>query len=481
MLSTIRFSSSMQLTVESGRKLVSELVDRGYQGLLHAAEKALVEAADLPKGTRMRYNEILPRYYGFAPIKFGEVFICKGYILYFIEVSEMQRTSARPGSKEDKSEFGIIGHFHASEVPQEFWDFAATVKSLSEKRDNQDNLDLDVSGIEEIKASNDPKGAFRRTAAGRDPKFCAATYDDADLEISELLGDRNILDLARRVSQSRSVPSADIDKAIADTKISQEDFERLTRLGFFVKRAIVECRQQNVQIVSLSDGVLSDELFANSVGVLNCPKCGKSLSEERLGYLFDLGLKGKQLIQKSHWLTILVTNALIKLGIDKSEILWNVEDGADEVDIITIFRGQAWVFELKDRAFGAGDAHPFSFRRSRFSAEKAYVVTTENVSTDAKEVFKEVYRRSKESSSGIGEAEPIYIEGLEQLVPILAKSAQDTAVQQARSALSAFGFYSGYDVRRIIDFLPDRLAATNVAKSVSQTKNLARRKKAFKD
>jgi len=78
-------------------------------------------------------------------------------------------------------------------------------------------------------------------------------------------------------------------------------------------------------------------------------------------------------------MTVWVTSRLLDLGVPQEVILWNMEEAGEEVDIIVDFVGRTWIFELKDREFGAGDAYPFNYRKVRYRADEAVVVTTDKV------------------------------------------------------------------------------------------------------
>jgi hypothetical protein len=69
-------------------------------------------------------------------------------------------------------------------------------------------------------------------------------------------------------------------------------------------------------------------------------------------------------------MTIWVTHKLSELGVPSEAVLWNLSESGDEIDIVVEFLGQLWIFELKDREFGSGDAHPFNYRRVRYHAQK---------------------------------------------------------------------------------------------------------------
>ena len=107
-------------------------------------------------------------------------------------------------------------------------------------------------------------------------------------------------------------------------------------------------------------------------------------------------------------MTVYVTQVLLELGINKDAILWNLSESGEEVDILVEIFGRLWIFELKDREFGSGDAYPLNYRKVRYRAEKSIIVTTEVVAKDAKKVFEELRKEA-----GIDRDLPVYIEGLE--------------------------------------------------------------------
>src|SRR5438445_4739345 len=80
-------------------------------------------------------------------------------------------------------------------------------------------------------------------------------------------------------------------------------------------------------------------------------------------------------------------------------------------------RRRLWVLELKDREFGSGDAHPFNYRRARYGANEAVIITTEKVSSEAKRVFEELSRSSDTGRQTGAQrstrlSSPVLIEGL---------------------------------------------------------------------
>lgn len=179
-----------------------------------------------------------------------------------------------------------------------------------------------------------------------------------------------------------------------------------------------------------------------------CPSCGRMFSEEVLSEGYSVSELGQSLIRKSHWMTVWVTALLIELGVARDAILWNVTEDGEEVDLLVELLGQVWIFELKAREFGAGDATALNYRRVRYRAARTVVITTDKVSRDAKRVFAELQRESVTRRRG-GQA-PIYVEGLDKASEVLRRELSSAALGYARRKVSAIGARSGYDLGAVL-------------------------------
>src|SRR5690606_11171705 len=85
-----------------------------------------------------------------------------------------------------------------------------------------------------------------------------------------------------------------------------------------------------------------------------------------------------------------ITKELVENGIPETSIIWSLSDEGEEVDCVVEFKGKIWIFELKDRDFGPGDAHPFVYRGMKYNADKVIIFTSGRVSEDARKVFEKV-------------------------------------------------------------------------------------------
>jgi hypothetical protein len=215
----------------------------------------------------------------------------------------------------------------------------------------------------------------------------------------------------------------------------------LKSAGLVVVENLIECRKTGTPITRLAN---KEKHTAESLAGLNCAACGQPFSEEALTEGYSVSDLGKRLIQKSHWMTIAVTKRLVDIGVPEESILWNVSESGEEVDIIVDVLGSLWIFELKDREFGAGDAHPFNYRQVRYQASKSVVVTTDKVSSDAKRVFKDL------TKEGRGRAQPTYIEGLENATDILRAEIENSFKQHAARKMVEVSVACGFNLRPLI-------------------------------
>lgn len=208
---------------------------------------------------------------------------------------------------------------------------------------------------------------------------------------------------------------------------------------------LLECRRAGTPLTRLTD---SDDLNVESVGKLKCPTCGSMFRDELLSEGFSLSDLGRKLSSRSYWMTVWVTDQLVRIGVPLAGIAWNLTASGEEVDLLVEFLGGLWIFELKDREFGAGDAHPFNYRQVRYKADAAVIITTEHVSKDAKKVFEEL---AKEAAGG--RLNPVYIEGLDKADSVLRTELAAASRRYAYRRIQRITEPLGYDFRPILEAL----------------------------
>jgi transposase-like protein len=271
-------------------------------------------------------------------------------------------------------------------------------------------------------------------------RFTRATeIDDVVRGQVEVMENRTVRTLLREIAESGFVRHADL---LGRRGKRQQEFNNALDLikggGLVQVEYILQCRKTSAQLVRVPD---IEQLTAAATANFRCATCNRVFSEELASEGYGLSLAGKTLVRGSHWMTIWITEKLLAMGVDKESILWNVEDSGEEVDVVMDHLDKTWIFELKDREFGAGDAYPFNYRKVRYKAQEAVVVTTEKIAADARRVFSDVASHK----------EPTLIEGLSNVSPTLEEAFRVTRHQAARSALIIPSAITGMDLRNWFD------------------------------
>jgi hypothetical protein len=188
------------------------------------------------------------------------------------------------------------------------------------------------------------------------------------------------------------------------------------------------------------------DALADHADLIHAP-CSRPFRDENLSEGYALSDLGQRLVQKSNWLTVWVTEQLVDVGVPENAILWNLAESGEEVDILLEFLGEVWIFELKDRTFSTGDAYPFNYRRARYGATKAFVVTTDHVASDAKRILRELSDQARRAAPSTAAT---YIEGLNSVRPTCETEVARTAVNYAGRRLQPLALSTGFDLRRLV-------------------------------
>jgi len=182
-----------------------------------------------------------------------------------------------------------------------------------------------------------------------------------------------------------------------------ETINALINHGLVTIRYVITCKRKSMPI-----GVVQSKAELSKY-VLNCPHCGRNFKDELIQESFNLTDLGRKMTAGSHWMTILLTNSLIECGIPAESIIWNLAEDSEEVDCVVQFKDKTWIFELKDRDFEPGDAHPLTYRAVKFNATKIIIFTTSKVTKEARKVFQDMSQHGVASKAS---AYPLYIEGV---------------------------------------------------------------------
>ncbi|MCL6558266.1 MAG: hypothetical protein K6U74_05595 [Firmicutes bacterium] len=213
-----------------------------------------------------------------------------------------------------------------------------------------------------------------------EPHFSRAKLIPEELQAAQVLSSKVEREMLIELSQAGFVREQDVLGSKAKDEI-RTALENLLKAGLLNVEHLLECKRTGTRLTRLRD---LQQLQDTNVGTLICPSCGSNFSQELPSKGYSLSDLGRKMSRQSYWMTVWVTDMLTKLGVPQDAILWNVSESGEEVDLLM---DQLWIFELKDREFGSGDAYPLNYRQVRYRVNKAIIVTTERVSRDAKRVL----------------------------------------------------------------------------------------------
>lgn len=275
---------------------------------------------------------------------------------------------------------------------------------------------------------------------GTDVRFLAADLTKAVIERAEVMADKNVRTLMVEISEARFAREIDIlSRRGGEADEYGQALESIKTASLVDSEYVLQCKKTSAQL-----GRIADKEFLRNSGFaeIKCTSCGRKFSEELLKEGYSISTAGAEMLRGSHWMTVWVSDKLTKLGVPVESIFWNLEDAGEEVDIVVEFGGGIWIFELKDREFGAGDAHPFNYRAVRYKADHAVIITTDKVAPDARRVFTE-----------LASTRPIFIEGLENVFDDMRKAFDGEALGKAKAAINAISLVSGHDLTAFLDNL----------------------------
>lgn len=299
---------------------------------------------------------------------------------------------------------------------------------------------------------------------GSEPGFSQAVLDEESSAAARVLSDKSARDLMHELVPVRFARTTDIlSKRGNKTKAVEATLAQLVAAGLTAHEHTLQCRKTSAPLTHFSDpAVLKQEPVAS----LRCASCARPYADELLVEGHAVTPLGVKLIQSSHWMTIVTTAALVAAGAPTDSIRWGLEENGDEIDIVVEHLDQIWVFELKDREFGPGDAHPFNYRRTRYRASRAVVVTTEIVAKQAKQVFADAAENRRGRASD-APAEPIYIEGLSRLEQSLELEFTRATLQYAARRVRPVNFPINLDLAKMLvqKFRPAIASASRAASS----------------
>jgi hypothetical protein len=243
---------------------------------------------------------------------------------------------------------------------------------------------------------------------------------DADLVAAQVLVDRSTRSAAVAIKKSGGLLIGDVPKQLddSDKDRASEIVDALQREGLVTSESLVICRATSSQVARLSDERAFEELTKHGV---RCG-CGREMADERIEEALTITERGRQLLDGSRWLSVLLTANLNELGVPVEQIFIEQNAGGDEMDCIAHVSGEIVFFELKDKEFSLGNAYSFGAKVGLIRPDRSVIVTSAHVGGDAKEHFEKArqsasrdnfayLRASRETTEG----EVLYIEGIDHL------------------------------------------------------------------
>jgi len=223
----------------------------------------------------------------------------------------------------------------------------------------------------------------------------------------------------------------------SEAKEARSALDKLRRAGLITLEHLLECRKYGTPLTRLTD---PGKLQTAEVAELVCPSCGARFSEENVCEGFSASELGRRLSRNAHWLTVLMMHELFELGVPGDFMVWNTSQPDEGVDVAVEFLGRFWTFELKEGKFGAGDVLGFNRRRERYRPQKAFAVSAERISPDAKRLFEELP----------SEQMPVCLSGLGKVTEALRREVHAASLGYACGRLQVIEDVTGYDVGRVV-------------------------------
>jgi len=286
----------------------------------------------------------------------------------------------------------------------------------------------------------------RLESDGASPGFSLPEMSHDDIAGSEALANDAARNLLREIGQATFIRESEMfSRRGRKEDEARKSMEKLKDAGLVATERILQCRLTSAPILRLKNDS-QDELAG--LGDSVCPSCGRLASAEILGEAYSLSSLGQHLSRGNHWMTVWVTRRLEELGVARDAVLWNLTESGEEVDMLIDHLDKLWIVELKDREFGPGDTHQFNYRRVRYRANVALVVTADKVSKEAQRIFTEISRQSRITSED--SALPSYIEGLEGIETKLEQIFGEAARDRAMRRLEIVSMIVGFDVSQLL-------------------------------
>ena len=432
--------------------ILNALSTEGWTPAIWESEKKFLQLAGVDQKNIKTIRKSIDPYRRHYPIIYGDIFFRESETYYIIinlgdiAADKRGRIIRDFGDGESSLEIGIVSS--DSDGPDERLSvFAESVeKAIKLCLDGRKTryMNLEWNEVKPGTPRLDDITSISKEESGT--KFIRAKLKTPEIKAAKVLSNELARNLLIELKQAGFAREQDILSRRAKLKDKvKEELENLKNCELIKTEFLLECKRTRTPLTKLSN---HEQLKNDNVATLICPACGIKFSEELLSEGYSVSELGRRLSIQSNWMTMWITELLVKLGVPEEAILWNISENGEEVDLLVEFLERLWIFELKDREFGAGDSHPLNYRQVRYKADGAIIVTTDKVSKDAKRVFKELLTESGQRRNRQG---PTYIEGLNNAENSLSLEISNISLRYAHKRLAMLGESSGYNLGAVLE------------------------------
>ncbi|MBE2320401.1 hypothetical protein DVA67_030845 [Solirubrobacter sp. CPCC 204708] len=273
---------------------------------------------------------------------------------------------------------------------------------------------------------------------------------------AQVLADPVVRRAAVSVASSGGLLVGDLPKQLPqeDRHRAADVQETLESEGLVDVELVVICKRTSAQVARVPS---RDALEQAASAGLRCA-CGKALLDERVEEALSLAALGRQLLDGSWWLSVLLMEELRALGVSYESMLIEAKDGGDEMDCFADISGELTLFELKDKEFSLGNAYSFGAKIGIYRPEHAVIVTTSHVGGDAREHFKRSL--TADTYDEFGRARGVrrmrYVEGVQDLASALEELADEIYGTDAQTILRRLLPMASVDAGTVISAIRSR-------------------------
>jgi hypothetical protein len=246
------------------------------------------------------------------------------------------------------------------------------------------------------------------------------------------LADADARTLAIALKTSGGLLVSDVAKQLSASSDPAAAQSTLAEVGLVETETVVICNRTSRQVARVPSRDALARLDAEGV---RCA-CGTPITEERIEDALTTTKRGRQLMDGSKLMSLLLAEELVKLGVKRSHIAVEQTVGGDELDCVAVIGGALVLFELKDKEFNLGNAYSFGAKISLVRPLLPVIITSAHVGGDAKDHFARIQAAPSERASSVfrsalasaAESSPRpvqYIEGLDNLSTGLAEIASE--------------------------------------------------------